>query len=278
MNPDSHNTSPAAWQLLRDNAEKHCRQMALKSSIRITVGLATCGIAAGALETRDTFVRVLEEAGLSACLQTVGCMGHCYAEPVVVIDHPGSGFPPLLYHAVTPGKATMLVRHFLLNGDPCLEHVMGAMEANELLPWVNEFARFKQEKRVVLEKCGKIDPESLDEYIAEGGYEALAHSLEQSPSKLIETVKDSGLRGRGGAGFPTGDKWEQAARATSNEKYIICNADEGDPGAYMDRTIIESNPHQLIEGISIASYAVGARRAIVYVRAEYPLAVSTLVT
>lgn len=276
MNPNSHNTPLAAWRLLRENAEKRCPQMAMENSIRITVGLATCGIAAGALETRDAFVLALEKAGLAARVQTVGCLGHCYAEPVVVIDHPESGFPPLLYHQVTAGKAAMLVRHFLLSGDPCLEHVMGAMEANEMLPWVNDFARFNQEKRVVMEKCGRIDPESLDEYIAEGGYEALAHALEQPPAKLIETVKGSGLRGRGGAGFPAAYKWELAARTTADEKYIICNADEGDPGAYMDRTIIESNPHQLIEGIGIAAYAVGASRAIIYVRAEYPLAVATL--
>jgi NADH-quinone oxidoreductase subunit F len=276
VNPNSLNTPSKAWKKLRESAQKRCRENASAVSIEITVGLATCGIAAGALETRDAFIRAVADHDLQARVRTVGCSGHCYAEPVVIIDHPDSGLPALFYREVNPGKANMLVRNFLMGGDPCLEHVMGAMETNELLPAVNDFARFNQEMRVVMEKCGRIDPESLDEYIADGGYEALAMALEQSPLNIVDLVQDSGLRGRGGAGYPTGSKWELAARSPGEEKYVICNADEGDPGAYMDRTIIESTPHQLIEGMAIAAYAVGAHRAIVYVRAEYPLAVATL--
>ncbi len=276
MTFNSQDTPGKAWEKLRDDAHKRCREIASDGGIEITVGLATCGIAAGGLETRDAFIRTVSDHDLQARIRTVGCSGHCYAEPVVVIQHPDSGFPPLLYHEVNPGKAKMLVRNFLLDGNPCLEHVMGAMQANELLPAVSDFARFNKERRVVMEKCGRIDPESLDEYIADGGYGALALALLQPPQKIIDLVKDSGLRGRGGAGFPTGRKWELASRSPGEEKYVICNADEGDPGAYMDRTIIESNPHQLIEGMIIAAYAVGAHRAIVYVRAEYPLAVATL--
>lgn len=276
MNPNSQHSPLGVWRSLRADARKRCREITPGGGIRITVGLSTCGIAAGAIETLDAFDQALAGSDLQAHLRTVGCVGHCYAEPVVIIDHPDSGFPPLFYHQVNPGKANMLVRSFLLGGDPCLEHVMGAMEANELLPSVNDFARFNQEKRVVMEKCGRIDPESLDEYIADGGYKALAQALELPPQKIIDTIKDSKLRGRGGAGFPTGRKWEMVAPASADDKYIICNADEGDPGAYMDRTLIESNPHQLIEGMAIAAYAVGAQKAIVYIRAEYPLAVATL--
>jgi NADH-quinone oxidoreductase subunit F len=276
LNHNSQNTPSSAWEKLHDDAQKRCRENASAGGIEIIVGLATCGIAAGGLETRDAFIRALAENDLQARVRTVGCSGHCYAEPVVIIDHPDSGLPALFYHEVNPGKVNMLVRNFLLGGDPCLEHVMGAMEANELLPAVNDFARFNQEKRVVMEKCGRIDPESLDEYIADGGYEALAMALAQSPQEIVDLVQDSGLRGRGGAGFPTGSKWKLAAQSPGKEKYIICNADEGDPGAYMDRTIIESNPHQLIEGMAIAAHAVGAHHATVYVRAEYPLAVAAL--
>ena len=264
------------WQGLKKDAEARCQQLKADSSIQIVIGLATCGIAAGGLETRDTFIQALENAGIEAHIRTVGCIGHCYAEPVVIINHPDSGFPPLFYHEVNPGKANMLVRSFLQNGDPCLEHVMGAMEANELLPAVHDFARFNLETRIVMEKCGKIDPESLDEYLIEDGYQALVQALMLPPQQVVEMVADSGLRGRGGAGFSTGQKWEIGAQSSAKEKYIICNGDEGDPGAYMDRTIIESNPHQLLEGIAIAAYAVGAHHAFIYVRAEYPLAISTL--
>jgi NADH-quinone oxidoreductase subunit F len=276
MKPNSQNSHLEVWRDLQADAQRRCKEKASGGGIQITVGLATCGIAAGALEVREIFTKTLAERALQARIRTVGCIGHCYAEPVVIIDHPDSGFPPLFYHEVNPGKVNMLVRNFLMGGDPCLEHVMGAMTANDLLPSVNDFARFNLEKRVVMEKCGRIDPESLDEYIAEGGYEALARALGFASQKIVDTIKDSGLRGRGGAGFHTGQKWELAARAAGDEKYIICNADEGDPGAYMDRTIIESNPHQLIEGMAIAAYAIGAHRAVVYVRAEYPLAVTIL--
>jgi NADH-quinone oxidoreductase subunit F len=266
----------AVWETLRAAAQVRCQEKADQGSIHITVGLATCGIAAGGLETRDAFAQAVAHQGLPAQINTVGCCGHCYAEPVVIVDHPESGFPALFYHEVNPGKVNMLVRNFLLGGDPCLEHVMGAMVANDMLPAVTDFARFSQEKRVVMDRCGRIDPESLDAYLVDGGYRSLAQTLERPPATTVSLISESGLRGRGGAGFHTGRKWALAARTQAREKYIICNADEGDPGAYMDRTLIESNPHQLIEGILIAAYAVGASHAMVYIRAEYPLAVSTL--
>lgn len=245
---------------------------------KIHIGMATCGIASGALDTRAAFEETLKERGIAAEIHSVGCHGHCYAEPVVIIDHPASGFPPVFYHEVTPGKARMLTKLFLEEGDPRFEHVFGATVENEMIPTVMEFSRFNQEKRIVMEKCGQIDPESIDEYIAAGGYAALVQTLGLAPDQIVATIKSSGLRGRGGAGFPTGAKWEMAAAVEADAKIVICNADEGDPGAYMDRTILESNPHQVLEGLAICAYAVGAGRAIVYVRSEYPLAVRTLRT
>jgi NADH-quinone oxidoreductase subunit F len=195
---------------------------------------------------------------------------------VVIIDHPDSGFPPIFYQQVTPGKANMLVKRFLEEGDPLFEHVYGATVENELIPSVMQFSRFNQEKRVVMDRCGRIDPDDIYDYVAEGGYAVLVQALTRDPGDIVAEIKSSGLRGRGGAGFPTGRKWEMAARQPSPEKVVICNADEGDPGAYMDRTILESNPHQVLEGMAICAWAIGARRAMIYVRSEYPLAVETM--
>ena len=243
---------------------------------KIHIGMATCGIASGALETKASFETALAERGIDAHVHTVGCVGHCYAEPVVVIDYPDSGFPPILYPEVTPGKAKMLVKLFLEEGDPRFEHVMGATVENEMIPSVIEFARFNREKRVIMDRCGRIDPEQIHEYIADGGYGALATALCRTPETVIAEIEAAGLRGRGGAGFPTAKKWRAARAASGSDKSIICNADEGDPGAYMDRTLLESNPHQVIEGMIIAALAVGAARGLFYVRAEYPLAVRIL--
>lgn len=264
------------FNALYEESVNHRREFLESPVPKIHVGMATCGIAAGALETIKTFKEAVAEIGIDAKIHPVGCIGHCYAEPYVIIDNPESGFPPILYPHVTPGKAKMLVKFFLQNSDPCLEHMIGAMQPNELIPSVMEFSRFNKEKRIVTEKFGMIDPENLFEYIAEGGYEAFAKAIQCSPITIIEEIEKSGMRGRGGAGFPTGVKWRKAFEHPSSQKIVICNADEGDPGAYMDRTILESNPHQILEGIGICAYAIGASRAIVYVRSEYPLAVKLI--
>jgi len=268
-------TPSAALQEIHDAAAER-RDAGREPDIPVIhIGMATCGIASGALETKQAFEDALEQQGVAAVVHPVGCFGHCYAEPVVVIDHPTSGFPPILYPNVSPGKAKMLTKLYLGEGDPRFEHILGATVENEMIPWVNEFSRFSMEKRIVTRLCGRIDPERIDEYILEGGYASLVRALEMDPHDIVAAITSAGLRGRGGAGFPTGRKWEIAARAESagSEKYVICNADEGDPGAYMDRTILESNPHQVIEGMLICARAVGASKGIVYVRAEYPLAV-----
>jgi len=243
---------------------------------KIHIGMATCGIASGAIETQQAFEEALTERQVKAQIRTVGCNGHCYAEPVVIIDHPESGFPPIFYPNVSPGKARMLTKLFLEEGDPRFEHLLGATTENELIPSVMTFSRFNMEKRVITEKCGVVDPEDIYDYIAAGGYQALDQALQQRPDEIIADISASGLRGRGGAGFATGVKWQKARDAKGSVKYLICNADEGDPGAYMDRTIIESNPHQVLEGMAICAYAVGIEKALIYVRAEYPLAVKII--
>jgi len=271
----AHNTPlHQTFSAIREEAERRQKAFREDPLPKIHIGMATCGIASGALETKRAFEEVLAERNIDARIHTVGCIGHCYAEPAVIIEKPG--FPAIFYHQVTPGKARMLVKSFLEGGDPLFEYLLGAMHEDDVIPRVSDFPRFYHEKRIVMEKCGLIDPENIYEYIADGGYGSLLKALESSPDDVIHDVLASGLRGRGGAGFSTGKKWELAKSAEGKEKIVICNADEGDPGAYMDRTILESNPHQVIEGIAICAYATGARKAIVYVRAEYPLAVKTV--
>jgi NADH-quinone oxidoreductase subunit F len=213
----------ASFRAIQEEAEKRRRTFKEAGLPKIHIGMATCGIASGALETKRAFEEVLAEQNLSALIHTVGCLGHCYAEPVVIIEN--AGFPPILYYNVTPGKAGMIVRSFLRDGDPLFEHLLGATEENDLIPQVKDFPRFSHEKRVVTEKSGLIDPESIYEYVAEGGYETLSASLGRNPEEIVQEIVDSGLRGRGGAGFPTGTKWSLARQAPAGEKVVICNAD-----------------------------------------------------
>jgi NADH-quinone oxidoreductase subunit F len=245
-------------------------------NIKIYIGKGTCGIAAGALETLEAVEDTLLQEGIKADIKSIGCIGHCYAEPVVIIDNPDSGFPPIFYHQVTPGKARMIIKSFLNDGDPLFEHMMGAMAENDLIPSIMDFPRFNSEERIVMEKCGYLDPDNISDFITKGGYSSLVKALGMEPGDIINEILSSGLRGRGGAGFPTGEKWKMVKSADSRDKVIICNADEGDPGAYMDRNILESNPHQLLEGIAICAYTVGAEKAVIYIRSEYPLAVETV--
>jgi len=235
------------------------------------VGAATCGRAAGALEVLRAIKRELKKQKLDCSVIEVGCMGHCYAEPIVIISKPG--YPPICYRHVNPVIAERLIREFILGDDPCLEFVLAALEENDLAPSFSDFPRARFEKKVILKNCGHIDPEQIEHYIANDGYAALAKALQMQPEEIIDEVKRSGLRGRGGAGFPTGQKWEICRNAVGKPKYVICNGDEGDPGAFMDRAILESDPHSLLEGMLIAGYAIGARYGYIYVRAEYPLAV-----
>jgi NADH-quinone oxidoreductase subunit F len=271
MNPVIHEKITNRFRSIQDKARKD-RDIIKEPTIPIIhIGMASCGIASGALETKKAFEATLSERKIEARIHSVGCIGHCYGEPVVIIENPG--FPRIFYHQVTPGKARMLVKSFLEEGDPLFEHLLGAMDDNDLIPSVMEFPRFNQETRAVMDQCGLIDPEEINDYILEGGYSALVGSIQRPPDDIIKDIQESGLRGRGGAGFPTGKKWKLARTVEAEEKFVICNGDEGDPGAYMDRIILESNPHQVLEGMAICAYAVGATKAFMYIRAEYPLAV-----
>jgi NADH-quinone oxidoreductase subunit F len=266
------------YQALQEQAAARWREFQTSPTPKIHIGMATCGLAAGARETKNAFEAQLVKDNIEAVIHPIGCHGHCYAEPLVIIDAPASGFPPIMYQQVNEGKAVMLVKNFLKNGDPCLEHIYGAMEENDALPSVMLYPRFNKEKRLIMEKCGRINPAEIHEYLALGGYTALSQALTMSPPAIIDAITASGLRGRGGAGFPTGKKWQFAAQQKSGEKIVICNADEGDPGAYMDRTLLESNPHQILEGMMICARAIGAGQGLIYVRAEYPLAVQLINT
>ena len=233
----------------------------------VKVGLASCGIAAGGQRVYDSLKASLIAHGLKNVeLRRTGCMGMCYSEVLVEV------FPPqgrrVFYRNVTPEQAQRIIEEHIINGKPVAEWVIPADEIDNLL---------SKQRRIVLRNCGIIDPESIDDYLAAGGYKALEKVLHSmSPQEVIDEVTRSGLRGRGGAGFPTGVKWSLARKSPSSEKYVICNADEGDPGAFMDRSVLESDPHSVIEGILIAGYAIGASEGYIYVRAEYPLAIHRL--
>jgi NADH-quinone oxidoreductase subunit F len=271
VNQNSKEKLNEVFAPIKMESERRFTEMKGEDNQNILIGMATCGLASGALEVKAAFEEVIAERKINAHIIPVGCLGHCYAEPLVIIEKPG--FPPILYHDVTPGKARLLVKAFVEEDDPVFEHILGAMEENDLIPSVMEFTRFNQEKRIVMANSGLINPEDIYQYIAKGGYSALVKALSVEPQEIINEVKESGLRGRGGAGFSTGKKWQFVRDSREEGKTVICNADEGDPGAYMDRTILESSPHQIIEGIAISAYAVGAKKAIIYIRAEYPLAV-----
>jgi len=238
----------SAFQGIKEQAESRWRELSGKPVIM--VGAATCGRAAGALEVLRAIKAELKKHKLSCPVVEVGCMGHCYAEPIVTISKPG--YPPICYGQVNPVIAQRLIKEFILGDNPCLEFVLGALEKNDLVPSFSDFPRAEFEKRVILKNCGFIDPEDIEHYLAHGGYSALAKALEMPAEEVIAEVKSSGLRGRGGAGFSTGEKWEVCRQAKGKPKYLVCNGDEGDPGAFMDRAILESDPHSVIEGMLIA--------------------------
>ncbi len=262
------------YQELKKRASE--KAAVLQEKPYVMVGTATCGRAAGALKILDVFKEEVQKHQVEAEVMEVGCLGHCYAEPMVIVYKPG--FPALCYGNVDEGIASRLVSDFLVGDDPCFEFAMAALEPNDFFPTFADYPRGVYEQKIVLEACGLIDPEEIDHYIARDGYSALVRALAAEPGAVVDEIKDSRLRGRGGAGFPTGKKWEICRNADAGEKYVICNADEGDPGAFMDRALLESNPHQLIEGLIIAAYAVGASQGYIYVRAEYPLAIDRLRT
>ncbi len=245
---------------------------------RILIGAATCGRAAGALSVRAAFEKELAARSNAADLHDVGCYGLCYAEPLVEIGLPGGR--RIMYKNVTEEMAAELVKDFIENGNPRPDLALATLgdTAIEGIPEVSNLPMMEGQVRIVLRNAGLIDPTNVYHYVARRGYTGLAKALGMTPEEVIKEVKNSGLRGRGGAGFSTGTKWEFARRSQSDTKYVICNADEGDPGAFMDRAVLESDPHAVLEGLTIAAYAIDANQGYIYIRAEYPLAVERLRT
>ncbi|GAB1416917.1 hypothetical protein MASR2M117_23230 [Paludibacter sp.] len=253
----------------------------------ISVGMGTCGIGNGADVLYDTLFKYINENNISAKLKPVGCLGFCAEEPLVTLYQPGK---PLLVYSKVLEKDVIKILDGALSGKIYTKGILCRIESwdhitrkieygkgYEKYPLWNEIPFFKGQKKLVLRNAGLINPESIEDYIAVGGYRALLKVLTgMTTDEVINEVVSSGLRGRGGAGYPTGKKWSLMKANGVEKKYIICNADEGDPGAYMNRNEIESDPHSILEGMMIAAYAMGSDEGIAYVRAEYPLAIKRL--
>ena len=229
---------------------------------------------AGSKEVQLEFAKQLEQKGLSDEVMIVetGCHGFCEHGPLVIIYPEGT-----FYCRVKPEDVEEIVESHLFKGRIVERLLYHEPLTHEQIPSYSEINFYKKQKRLVLEHCGAINPEQIEEYIAVGGYEALAKAVTtMTPQEVIDEVKKSGLRGRGGGGFPTGMKWQFAAISINDRQYVICNADEGDPGAFMDRSVLEGDPHKVLEGMAICGYAIGADEGYIYVRAEYPLAIKRL--
>ncbi len=230
--------------------------------MRIVIGQGSCGIAAGAEKVRQALIK----ANVKTDISITGCIGMCYLEPIVDIYEDNGSLTRLV--KVTENDAEAISDYIENGNKEAIESLLVSEADNEFL---------NKQTRIALRNCGLINPEEIDAYTEAGGYTALKKAVcDMTPEDVIETIKVSGLAGRGGAGFPTWFKWNAARQSEGEEKYLICNADEGDPGAFMDRAVIESDPHNLIEGMLIGAYAIGAKHAVVYVRAEYPLAIKRL--
>ena len=254
---------------------------------RVAVGMGTCGRGNGAEEVYHALNEAIERSGQEVLLAPVGCFGSCFQEPLVNVRLPGA--PLVMLRRVRANDAARILESLSNHGMPAdliyckieeWDHITGHVKFGQDYPEVpqwNAIPFFKGQKKIVLRNCGLINPEDIEEYIAVGGYQALYKVLiDGRGDSVIEQIKASRLRGRGGAGFLTGNKWDFLAKAKADAKYIVCNADEGDPGAYMNRNEIEGDPHSLLEGMIIGAYVMGATEGIVYVRAEYPLAVRRL--
>ena len=239
-------------------------------SFNIKVGMGSCGLAAGAGEVFTAAQKYVKKQKIKVPVSKTACIGMCFAEPIMeIVTEDGKNYA---YGSVTKDSAQQIIQSFIDN--KIFEENMILSDSHE----ASENANYQKQTRIVLRNCGIINPESLEDYLAKAGYKGLEKALNDlSPDKVIEEIKDSGLRGRGGAGFPTGLKWQFAHDSVSDKKYIICNADEGDPGAFMDRSVLEGDPHSVIEGMIIGAYAIGADEGYIYCRAEYPMAIRHLI-
>jgi NADH:ubiquinone oxidoreductase subunit F (NADH-binding)/Pyruvate/2-oxoacid:ferredoxin oxidoreductase delta subunit/(2Fe-2S) ferredoxin len=244
----------------------------------IYIGAGTCGLGAGAAETERMTRLWLADKNIDADIINVGCIGLCAFEPLLDIQLPG--YNRISFSNVIGEHAADILQNVFELQIPeekvLFQFRNGCTEWNNV-QFMDEHFYFKPQLRIVLKNCGLINPESIDEYIARGGYRAIKSVLlNKSADQVCDDIISSGLRGRGGGGFPTGVKWKFARKTESDQKYLICNADEGDPGAFMDRAVIEGDPHRLLEGMAVAAFAIGASKSIVYIRAEYPLAIHRL--
>lgn len=237
-------------------------------AITVKVGLASCGIAAGADAVYRRLESYLMESSKMVQLKRTGCIGMCFEEPIVEFD--GGDLGKVTLGKVEPKAIIHLLEEYLSDKMPKTNLILADQHEAKHNPLMDS------QLRIVLKNCGVIDPQSIDEYEETGGYQALKQALSLRPYAVIDLVKASGLRGRGGAGFPTGLKWDFVFEQSGPKKYVICNADEGDPGAFMDRSLLEGDPHRIIEGMLIGAYAMGADEGYIYCRAEYPLAIKHL--
>jgi NADH-quinone oxidoreductase subunit F len=240
------------------------------------VGAATCGRAAGAGEVLQSLRRHIKAKKLNASVVEVGCLGPCSFEPLIIVHK--SGAPRICYGNVRPEEIIHILENHVLGDDPCRRWALGTMTPDQLdgIDDFNEHPMMRRQVRNILRNCGLIDPENPYHYLACEGYRGFLHALDIGPDKTLEEVKAAGLRGRGGAGFPTWQKWQFCRNAPGQTKYLICNADEGDPGAFMNRSLIEGDPHAVLEGMLIAAFTLGASQGYIYCRAEYPLAIHRL--
>ncbi len=243
------------------------------------VGTGTCGLGAGAGKTFEKVETYLKDHNINGRIIKTGCIGLCSSEPILDVQLPG--YNRISFEHVTEDKVDTLLDD-VFNFKLPEKDILGQFKNQNSKEWegirdINEHPFFVKQKRIVLKNCGVVDPVSINEYIARGGYKNIIKVIGNYKSEEVcQIILDSGLRGRGGGGFPTGMKWKFANKEKSDQKYLICNADEGDPGAFMDRAVIEGDPHRLIEGMVIAAYAIEATKAYVYIRAEYPLAIDRL--
>ncbi len=246
----------------------------------IYIGTGTCGLGAGAGKTKKAVEKYLSDNKISAEIIETGCIGLCAYEPIMDVRLPG--YNRISFAEVTEDKVLQILDDLFFKNKLPQTHILGQFTSDMKKSWdgvpdIFEHSFFKHQKRIVLQNCGQINPVDIDEYIANGGYKAYIRTITtHKPDEICKIVENSGLRGRGGGGFPTGKKWKFAANEQATQKYLICNADEGDPGAFMDRAVIEGDPHRLIEGMAIAAFAIGATKSYVYIRAEYPLAIERL--
>ena len=262
---------------IQKNAIEEWEALQNSPSPVIYIGMGSCGLASGAGRILDNVQKTLKEKKIKAQVVKVGCIGPCYLEPIMDIQKPG--MPRLSFNNVNEVRVSKLISQYILGDIQKLKPIGHLGESTKKFDGINSFwnqAFLKNQKRIVLKNCGIIDPENINHYIARGGFKGLLKTFNMGPEMVIEEIKISGLRGRGGAGFPTHLKWQFCREAKGLPKYLICNSDEGDPGAFMNRSLIEGDPFALLEGMLIAAYAIGASQAYIYIRAEYPLAIKRL--